>query len=311
MKDNYGRDIDYMRISVTENCNLNCFYCKPETKSTQKYLSDDEIVNIVKASIKQGITKFRITGGEPLVRKGIYSLISQIKKVHGVTELTLTTNGILLQGNVRKLRESGIDRINLSLDSLRSKDYQNITKFSKTFDFDSLIREILAENLVPLKINVVLLRGINDDQIDEFIELTDKYNILIRFIELMDIGDLDFNYQKHYISCDEIIRRIPNIQKESAKGNTTYYSIPTKNGMIGFINPVSKKFCESCNRLRLTADGNIRPCLHFDDEFKVKNVAEYEVEEVIRNAILSKPKEHELDNEDGSRSKRSMNQIGG
>ena len=314
MKDKFNREIDYMRISVTDKCNLNCFYCMPNDKDNPKVthqLSDDEILRIIKVSVTQGITKFRLTGGEPLVRPGIFDLIKKIRNISGISELTLSTNGVLLLGNVAKLKKAGIDRVNVSLDVLDSLEYQNITKYNKVFDYDSLISEIIKEELIPFKLNAVLLKGINDTKINDFIRLADKHDIMIRFIELMEIGQLDFDYKRYYLSTKEVLSNTPDLVFSHSKGNTMYYTSKGKKGLIGFINPVSNKFCDGCNRLRLTADGKIKPCLHSNDEYSVELDDDKYIEESIKNAILRKPKEHELDKKDGTRSRRSMNRIGG
>lgn len=314
MKDTYGRKIDYLRVSVTENCNLNCFYCMPDHKSepaNTNELSNDQLIKIIKGAVSQGITKIRLTGGEPLVKKDIYDLIKRIREIKEITELTLTTNGTNLIGNVRRLKELGVDRVNVSLDTLDPKVYQKITKSNIILDFDTLINEIVEEKMFPFKLNVVLLRGINSDCIPDFINLADKYDIFIRFIELMDIGETSFDYKKYYISKDEILTMNPEMTFVTNVGNTALYKINNKNGKIGFINPVSDKFCDSCNRLRLTADGNIKPCLHSSKEIPIELDDELYIQELIRNAINTKPKEHELNNENRERSKRSMNKIGG
>lgn len=314
MKDKFNREIDYMRISVTDKCNLNCFYCMPnnQKENTESHqISDDEIIRIINVSVLQGITKFRLTGGEPLMRPGIYDLIKKIKSIQGISELTLSTNGILLLGNVSKLKKAGIDRVNVSLDVLDSETYQNITKFNKNFDFDSLITEIIKEKLIPFKLNAVLLKGINDNKIGDFISLADKHDISIRFIELMEIGDLDFEYKRYFVSTKEVISNNPKLIFSHNNGNTMYYKVEGKKGLIGFINPISNKFCEGCNRLRLTADGKIKPCLHSNDEYPVILDDDKYIEESILNAISNKPKEHELDKKNGKRSLRSMNRIGG
>ena len=305
MKDRHNREIDYLRISVTDKCNLNCFYCKTNDELSN-LMTDQEIIEIVKASVKQGIKKVRITGGEPLVRKGIYSLLKKIKEIEGVNELTITTNGILLIDNVDKLKDSGVDRVNISLDSLNEKDYQSITKTNKAFNYKKLLQDLMNNGFTKTKINVVLLKGINDDLIEEYINLMDKFDVTIRFIELMDIGELDYEYKEYFISSKEVLSKLKNVQFYKEEGNTIYYKINDKQGLIGFINPISNKFCESCNRIRVTSDGKIRPCLHYDAEFEINSE---EVDELIKKAILSKPKEHKL--KEGSKPKKAMNKIGG
>lgn len=303
MKDNYNREIDYLRISVTDNCNLNCFYCMPKTQTKKEILTDKEIITIIKTAVKNGIKKVRITGGEPLVRKGIYTLLKNIKNIKGVEELTITTNGILLKNYTSKI-DNIVDRINLSIDSLVTESLKKISPIAPPFHYEELIREILDSNIKQLKINVVLLKGINDFQINDYINLSDKYDLTVRFIELMDIGELDYNYNDFFVSANEVKDSLKDIEFVKEDKNTSYYKMKDKRGLIGFINPISKKFCESCNRLRVTSDGNIRPCLHYDKEYNTKE----NIEKAFKDAIKNKPKEHKLET---TKSKKSMNQIGG
>lgn len=307
MYDRHNRKIDYLRLSVTDNCNLNCFYCMPESKKRTKELPDEMILKIVEAAVQKGIKKIRITGGEPLIRKGIYNLLKQIKEVKGIEELTITTNGTLLFNNVHKLKESGVDRINLSIDSLHKKDYQSITKSNEDYDFYKLIGDLIEEGITPVKVNVVLLKGVNNHQVDAYIELMDHFDISIRFIELMEIGDMEYDYNNYFMEAHDLINTIPNLINKQIEGNTTYYNIKNKLGRIGFINPISNKFCGSCNRIRVTSDGNIRPCLHFDTEIKIDDIKK--IDKDIEEAISLKPKEHHL--EQGKHSKTPMNKIGG
>jgi len=308
MKDTFKREIDYLRISVTDRCNLRCIYCMPEgiEKVTHAdIMRHEEIINVVKEAVKVGIRKVRITGGEPLVRKGLLHLIQEIKAVPEIAELTLTTNGVLLLGNVKTYKDAGIDRINVSLDTLDANKYQMITG-NKMIDYRQLLIE-LKDNQVPVKLNAVLMKEINDTEIPEFIELADEFDIVIRFIELMPVGKLDFDWKSHYLSNDVIINKY-NLQKVSTDKNTDYYKANGYKGLIGFINPISKKFCSECNRIRVTSDGKIKPCLHNDSEIDIKDLKQELLLDKIKYAIKSKPEKHNLKKK---RSKRSMNRIGG
>lgn len=314
MKDAFKREIDYLRISVTDRCNLRCLYCMPdgiERKSHDDILRDEEIIKVVEESVKIGITKIRITGGEPLVRKGIYNLIKKISDIEGIKEITITTNATLLIGNVKKLKEAGISRVNFSLDTLNDDKFKFITNSQITLDYEALIKELIKYELLPIKINAVLLRGFNDNEIDDFINLADKYNLLIRLIELMPIGHLSFDYDKYYISKDEILKSHQELSLHRKDSIAEYYTVEGKKGLIGFINPISHKFCASCNRIRLTADGHLKPCLHNNNEINIKNIDKNLVSSKLIEAIKSKPISHTLDESIKNISDRPMNKIGG
>lgn len=314
MKDTYNREVDYLRISVTDRCNLRCLYCMPEgivKKDREEIINDDEILEVVKESIKLGIKKVRITGGEPLVRRGIYELISKINELDGLNEIVLTTNGTLLIGNVKKLKDAGVTRVNLSLDSLNTDEYGKIINTNVTFDYLSLIQELKEEGLVPIKINCVLLKGVNDHEILDFLELSEKYDVQVRFIELMPFDSPNFEYKKYYISKQDVLAAYPDLTFIEKSINVEYYSLSDSGKSIGFINAISNKFCEDCNRLRLTSDGYLKPCLHSDNEIFVKNKHSEELIEKIKEAIKDKPKQHKLDKKYVDKSKRSMNKIGG
>lgn len=314
MKDSQGREINYLRISVTDRCNLRCFYCMPDgvTKiSHDEILRDEEIVQIVTEAVKTGITKVRITGGDPLVRKGIYKLIRKVSDIKGIKEVVISTNGTMLVGNVHKLKEAGISRVNFSLDTLNEKKYLDITKSKDMLDYDSLIKELKDNGLLPIKINAVLLRGINDTEIPEFIEFVDKYDVSVRFIELMPVGEIDLEYDKYFISKDEVLKNYPQLKFKRKESIAEYYSVLNKKGEIGFITPISHDFCEECNRLRLTSEGKLRPCLHHNKEISVKSKSKEEILEGLREAIKSKDVGHNLNDKVKVVSKRPMNKIGG
>ncbi len=314
MKDSYNREINYLRISVTDRCNLRCFYCMPEgvEKITHdEILRDEEIVQIVKEAVKIGITKIRITGGDPLVRKGIYKLIAKLKEIKGLKEITLSTNAILLIGNVKRLKDAGVSRINFSLDTLDKDKFKAITKSDLTLDYHKLIKELIKYDLLPIKINAVLLKGINDEEIIDFIELADQYDLSVRFIELMPIGHLKFDYDKYFLSKDDILVKYPKLQFLRKDIVAEYYNIPGKKGKIGFINPISHNFCASCNRLRLTSDGNLKPCLHHNEEIHVKGKSSEEILIGLRSAIKNKAFSHNLNDKFQIIADRPMNKIGG
>ena len=315
MKDAFKREIDYLRISVTDRCNLRCLYCMPDGIENKMQhddiLRDEEIIKVVEESVKIGISKIRITGGEPLVRRGIYNLIRKISDVDGVKEITITTNATLLIGNVKRLKDAGISRVNFSLDTLDDEKYKFISNTLLILDYEKLIKELIQNNLLPIKINAVLLRGFNDNEIPDFINLADKYDLIIRLIELMPIGHLNFDYEKYFISKDEVLEKYPELLFYQKDNISEYYNVKGKKGLIGFINPISHKFCSTCNRIRLTADGHLKPCLHNNNEIYIKRIDENLVSSKLVEAIKSKPISHTLDESIKNISDRPMNKIGG
>ncbi len=313
MKDLYNREIDYLRISVTDRCNLRCLYCMPdgiETIEKSKIIRDEDIIQIINEASKTGIKKVRITGGEPLVRSGIYELIRKIRSVKAIEEVVLTTNGILLKGHVKELKDSGVSRVNLSIDSLRESTVNGIVGSTLDFSYLELIKELHEHNMTPIKINTVLLKGVNDHEVLDFYNFSDQYDCEVRFIELMPFESDRFNYNDYYISKEVILKRNSLVLSRKLN-NVEYYTMPNSTKEIGFINAVSSKFCEDCNRLRLTSDGYIKPCLHSNKELLVKGKTDEDVLEVIKKAIKEKPKQHKLDKSYTNSSKRSMNKIGG
>ncbi len=313
MLDSFNRNVDYLRISVTDRCNLRCSYCMPdgiEKVTHEKIMRNEEIVDLVKQAAAIGIKKIRITGGEPMVRKGILSLVEDISSVDGIEEVTMTSNGLLLKGQIAALKKAGLQRVNLSLDTMEEAKYKLLTKSKVMLDYRSVIEELIKYDMTPIKINVVLMKGINDNEIISFIDLADEYDLLIRFIELMPIGHLKFNWEQHYLPTDEILDNYPLVLDSKGK-NTIYYKVDGKKGKIGFINPISHKFCADCNRIRLTSDGKIKPCLHSDEEINVKGLSSEEVKSALRRSIKEKPSSHHIDEDDYEEITRTMNRIGG
>ena len=220
-------------------------------------------------------------------------------------------HAILLVGNVKKLKEAGVSRVNFSLDTLDSEKFKFISNTTLTLDYVALIEELIEYDMKPIKINAVLLKGFNDSEIPGFIELANKYDISIRLIELMTIGHLSFDYDKYYISKDDILKRYPELKFNKKDNVSEYYKVDGNKGFIGFINPISHKFCSDCNRIRLTADGHLKPCLHNNSEIMIKEVEGELLLEKLKDAIKSKPVSHKLDESKDNRSNRSMNKIGG
>ena len=314
MKDTYNREIDYLRISVTDKCNFRCLYCKPhdmEDISTDEILTNDQILTVVNQAVKVGIKKVRITGGEPLIRKDIYELISSINNIPEIEEIVLTTNASLLSGNIKKLKDAGIKRVNISIDTFKSDTFHDITNRKQMVDYMSVIDELIEYNVVPIKINCVLLKGINDDEILDFYRLAERKNVQVRFIELMPFESTIFDYEDYYISKEDILNKYPLLKFRNKSNNVEYYTYDDSETTIGFINAISAKFCESCNRLRLTSDGYLKPCLHSSTEIDIKNKQNKELIETIKKAIKEKPEDHSLDKDYKKQSKRTMNKIGG
>lgn len=325
LKDSFNRQIDYLRISITDRCNLKCIYCTPE-KGLKHFncadiLTTDEIIRVVRIAGKYGVRKVRLTGGEPLLREDIIPLISGIKQA-GIQDLSITTNGQRLAGMAGALKKAGLDRVNISLDTLIADRYREITRGGKIERVWEAVAEAERAGLSPVKINVVPVRGVNDDEIARFATLTKYKDVHIRFIEFMPIGNNGAWKPDAYLSKDEIRERASSAGKLvqlpfKGGGPSRNYRIEGAQGMIGFISPISDCFCGSCNRLRLTAIGKLRPCLFSESSVDIKTplrngASDVELEELYRVAVLSKPARHTL--EEGASfhpALSPMSQIGG
>ncbi len=330
MLDKYERDINYLRVSITDRCNLHCTYCRPKEgvslKGHDDILRYEEIIRIVTQAVKMGLIKVRVTGGEPLVRRGFIEFIRSLKKIEGLQDISLTTNGILLERYAREIFNAGVKRINISLDSLNREKYFQITGGGR---LDDVLRGIDAAEKIgfdPIKINVVAIRGFNDDEIFEFAQLALKKPFQVRFIEIMPISQVNVNQPLEFMPTeqlrDAISRRFKlealGKKKLKSDGPAKIYKINGGAGEIGFINPVSDHFCATCNRLRLTADGKLRACLLNETEIDLKpalirSCSDDELAGLIRQAILLKPQKHDLDCSDRHLKKchRDMSDIGG
>ena len=322
MIDKFGRKVDYLRISVTENCNLKCIYCIDDNiLNTYKndILSDDEIVKIATECASLGIKKIRITGGEPLVRKNIENLIYRLNNIKEIEEIYITTNGVWLNDKIEILKENGLTGVNISLDSLNKDRFKKLTKFDKLKEVLLSIDKALELGL-KVKINTVIVDDINKDEIIDFVKLTKDKNIDIRFIELMPIGAA-----KKYkgISNEEILNIIKNnfknIQvenKSKRSGPANYIRVDNYKGKIGFISPISNCFCEDCNRIRLTSTGFLKKCLHYNYGIDLKkhirsNISNKDLKELIYLNIYDKPQNHLFMKDCDDKENKYMNQIGG
>ncbi len=327
--DGQGRTHDYLRISVTDRCNLRCIYCMSsegvEQLNHSDILSYEEIMQVVKASAALGISKIRITGGEPLVRKNISDLISLIAKLPQINDISMTTNGILLPGLIQDLQKAGLMRVNISLDTLNSDTYRNITRCGNLEEALKGIDAALDYKLNPVKLNIVLMKGVNDKEIVDFIKLTFKKPLHIRFIEYMPIGDNDPAYKLRYLPVNHIkdisekakLPLIP-IPLPGGAGPAESYTISGSQGTIGLIHPISKHFCNRCNRLRLTSDGKLKACLYWQDESSVHPVINNIelLKQMIINVLACKPAEHNMMQDDNlskinPMKMRSMYKTGG
>lgn len=318
MLDSYGRSINYLRISITDLCNLRCRYCMTDKgvikKEFEEILTLEEIEKITKEFVKLGINKIRITGGEPLVRKGILKLIREIGSLKEVKDFAMTTNGTMLKKYAKELKNAGLNRVNISLDTLNPKKYSHITRGGDIKNVLEGIEEAKKVGLTPIKLNVVLIKGFNEDEIEDFVNLTRDENIDVRFIELMPIGQVCQWSLNRYLSNNTVLEKCSYLERiESADKSSpaVYYKLKNSKGRVGLINPISCKFCSNCNRMRLTADGKIKACLHSDEEIDIMKYLrqDMDISGILKNIIKDKPKEHNL--EDGSYIKRNMMAIGG
>ncbi|MEW6142256.1 MAG: GTP 3',8-cyclase MoaA [Chloroflexota bacterium] len=322
--DLFNRPINYLRISVTDRCNLRCVYCMPLQGIALfphgDILTYEEITRIVQAAAELGISKVRLTGGEPLVREGLPKLVSMIKAVPGIDDISLTTNGIYLEKFARPLKGAGLKRVNVSLDSLDAEKFKGLTRGG---DLNTALRGIKAANevgLTPLKVNVVVMRSVNDDEIERFARLTVTDGWHVRFIELMPFVTEE-GMRGKFIPISEVRARLQKLGELEASaapitgnGPAKYYRFSGAAGTIGFISPVSDHFCFSCNRLRLTADGKLWPCLLNDNEIDLRrhmrSGADAEtLKQLIQDAIKNKPQKHRL--EQDLILQRPMTKLGG
>lgn len=314
IKDSYGRKIEYLRLSVTDLCNYRCIYCMPEEGVCKKghgdILSIEEMTDIVRAAHVLGIKKVRLTGGEPLVRKGIITLCENIKAIDPEIELGITTNGSLLAPMARNLKDAGVDRLNISLDSLDPETFRKITRGGELTDVLNGIRAARDAGFDNIKINTVLLKGINEKDILDLIRLTKDEAIHVRFIELMPLGVAKNWNSDRFITVSAIEKHIKNAEIIRLDGVARVYRLPGHKGTIGLICPMSNSFCPSCNKIRVTSDGKLKPCLHSDQEIDLRGLSGSKLEQAIRNGIMQKPESHRF-GAAGSATERFMNEIGG
>lgn len=317
MIDQYGRNITYMRVSVTERCNLRCRYCMPEEgidkKRHEDMLTEEELIMAIEAAASLGITKLRITGGEPLVKKNIVPICERAAAVEGIREVCMTTNGLLLPTFAGPLHDAGVRRLNISVDTLDAEKYAYITRLGSIDDFFAGLEAALAAGFEKIKLNAVLIGGFNDDEIRPLAALTQRYPVDMRFIELMPMLDNEEFDERAFIPYTRVLDVLPEAMPVAQDGGVAkLYRLPGAQGNIGLISPVSAHFCGDCNRIRLTADGKIKPCLHSAEELSLKGLDSAGMRAQLERAIWHKPKWHgDLDAAHHSQAGRNMNQIGG
>ncbi|GIO14555.1 GTP 3',8-cyclase [Cohnella xylanilytica] len=329
--DRFGRKHTYLRISVTDRCNLRCLYCMPEEGVTfmdqERLLSYPEIVEVVEAAAERGISKLRITGGEPLVRPDLDRLIARLSAIRGIEEIALTTNGLLLAQQAKKLKEAGLKRVNISLDTLDPVRFRFIARRGHLEKVLEGVAAAAEAGLSPIKLNCVLLKGINEDEIASFLRMSFEQPLHVRFIEYMPIGHDDAGWRNHYLPLSRVLETAKESGYELERaaeaprgsGPSEDWRIRGGAGSFGLIHPISDHFCQNCNRLRLTADGHIKPCLYWMDELNVRPAlgSKEALNALFDRAMAIKPENHEmaalLAGEAQSRAptERRMSQIGG
>ncbi|MGZ6202073.1 MAG: GTP 3',8-cyclase MoaA [Thermodesulfobacteriota bacterium] len=324
--DPFRRKINYLRISITDRCNLRCRYCMPEEGISiiphQEILTYEEILRVVRVFGTEGISKVRLTGGEPLVRKGIVNFVSRLSQIEEIKDLSLTTNGILLKEFGQDLKNAGLKRINISLDSLKKDRFFQITRKDEFEKVWAGIEEALRVGLSPIKINMVAIRGFNDDEIESFAQLTLGLPLIVRFIEYMPSGNGDEWKETDILTISQIMSHLKNVGKlipipsDRWDGPAKRFRIKGALGEIGLFGAISSHFCDDCNRLRLTPDGKIRTCLFSDEEIDIKELlrnggSDRDLKEKLFVALKKKPERHSINTHQFKKCQRNMSAIGG
>lgn len=319
VKDPFGRKINYLRLSLTSQCNLHCAYCFSEksnfVKENNKLLTDQQILNIARIAVELGIEKIRLTGGEPLLRNNLIALCENIHKLEKLKALALTTNGILLPKYLNDLVSVGLNQINISIDSLDPKRYCSITHGGKLTNVLRAIEQLLKADFCKIKLNTVLIKNFNDDpsSIQALVELTRNNPIELRFIELMPMS-LNIFSQQNFCSCEHVLKVLEELYGEvtylGLVGTAEILQLPHFMGKIGLISPLSHKFCSSCNRIRITSDGYVLPCLHSARAYNIANLETEELKLKLSTIIQNKPQAHRLE-QYKSEANRIMCAIGG
>ncbi len=307
LRDQHGRSIEYLRISVTDRCNFRCVYCMPAEGlpwlPKQEILSYEEIVAVVRQLAPLGLRRLRITGGEPTIRPELPTLIAQLRAVDGIEDIALSTNGVRLPELAPGLREAGLDRVNISVDSLRPERIAAIARRDLGFHPERAVEAALAAGLEPVKLNMVVMRGVNDDEVVAVADLTRRLPVHVRFIELMPVGEMAHLTDAHIVPSAEVLARAATLaplleDAGPARGNgpARYFRFAGAPGTVGVITPMTHTYCGNCNRVRLTADGRLRTCLYGDHEVNLRDPLRHgeALEPLFVRALAEKPLEHEL-----------------
>lgn len=314
MKDGYGRDIYYLRLSVTDLCNLRCVYCMPaggvEKRRHEDVLTVEELEEIARSAGRCGIRKIRLTGGEPLVRRGIVDICARTAAAPGVEEVCMTTNGLLLPELAPELRKAGLRRVNISLDTLSPELYRELTRVGNIEDAVSGLKAAL-DNFQTVKINAVLIGGTNEPEIRQMVYITKDAPVELRFIELMPIGECAHWPRERFLENSAVLEAVPELEPCGTSGVARLFSLPNARGRVGLISPLSSHFCPECNRIRITPDGRLKPCLHSAQEIELRGFHGAELDAKLREGICAKPMRHHLSPASPSESLRGMSRIGG
>jgi cyclic pyranopterin phosphate synthase len=326
LTDAFRRPVTYLRISVTDRCNLRCVYCMPESGlpwiPRAEILTFEEIARIAEAAAASGVRGLRLTGGEPLVRRDLAHLVRVLAAIPGIDDISLSTNGLLLAEQAEELAAAGLRRVNVSLDTLREDRFFAIARRPGLARVLEGIDAALAAGLAPLKLNCVVMRGQNDDELAAFAELTRRRALYVRFIEVMPVEDNLALQRDAYLSADEILARLEQVDRlepvpgPGGNGPARYFAFPGALGAVGVISPLSHDYCERCNRVRLTADGRLRLCLFGDYEIDLREpvragASREALAELFRGGMLIKPERHHLRLGEQSSRMRAFSEIGG
>lgn len=315
MKDRYGRTIKYLRLSVTDLCNCRCVYCMGENGVPRlphsAILSFEEIEEIVRAAVSLGVTKVRLTGGEPLVRRGIDELVRRLRGIEGVEELAMTTNGARLAEYAARLKSAGLDRLNVSLDTLDPEKFRRITRIGELRDTLDGLDAARRAGFERIKLNTVLMGGVNDDEIAEIAALAKDGAFDVRFIELMPIGECTDWDRRRFLPAERVLEYLPKGERVPSDGVAELWRPAGFRGTVGLIRPLSHRFCADCDRIRVTADGCLKPCLHSAREIPLRGKHGEALVRTIAEGMQTKPREHHMADGHASESRRGMNRIGG
>ena len=315
MKDRYGRTIKYLRLSVTDLCNCRCVYCMGENGVPRlphsAILSFEEIEEIVRAAVSLGVTKVRLTGGEPLVRRGIDELVRRLRGIEGVEELAMTTNGARLAEYAARLKSAGLDRLNVSLDTLDPEKFRRITRIGELRDTLDGLDAARRTGFEHIKLNTVLMGGVNDDEIAEIAALAKDGAFDVRFIELMPIGECTDWDRRRFLPAERVLEYLPKGERVPSDGVAELWRPAGFRGTVGLIRPLSHRFCADCDRIRVTADGCLKPCLHSAREIPLRGKHGEALVRTIAEGMQTKPREHHMADGHASESRRGMNRIGG